>query len=372
MAHDSGSLKTPLFDRHVHWGAKMVPFAGYSMPIQYTGILAEHKAVRSSAGLFDVCHMGEIRIRGASAASFVNHLVTNDLERIAIGQAMYTCACREGGGIVDDLIVYKHGEDDILIVCNASNRQKFWEHLNECAKSAEVTLSDESDHTGLLALQGPRALAILGLAEASLSNLSQQLPTFHFVQTNLAGAEVTIARTGYTGEDGVEIFCRSEDAVVIFDRLLEVGAPKGLVPAGLGCRDTLRLEARLSLYGNELDEETNPLEAGLAWTVKLGKADFIGKRALVAAKERGLEKILVGFEVTGRGSARAGYPLLDASKKVVGRCTSGGPSPTLGKAIGLGFLPPAMSQVGTEFCVDFRGKELPAIVVKTPFYRRPA
>jgi aminomethyltransferase len=370
MSSNENTQQTPLTQRHIDLGAKMVPFAGYSMPIQYQGIVAEHKAVRTACGLFDVCHMGEIRIRGAGAAAFVNHLVTNDLDRIAVGQAMYTCACRESGGIVDDLIVYKHADDNILIVCNASNREKFWQHLQE-QKTADVEITDESDDTGLIALQGPTALAALADAEASLSQLSAELRIFRFQDATIAGAPVTVARTGYTGEDGVEIFCKSADAPGVWDRLLEAGQAHGAAPAGLGCRDTLRLEARLSLYGNELDEETNPLEAGLAWTVKMEKSDFLGKKALESAKAAGLSKKIVGFEVTGRGSARAGYPLLDKDGKVVGKCTSGGPSPTLGRPIALGYLPPTMTEIGTEFLVDARGKKLPARVVKTPFYRRP-
>lgn len=352
-----------------------MPFAGYHMPIQYSGIVAEHKAVRSASGIFDVCHMGEIRVTGSSAQSFVNRLVTNDLAKTTVGQAMYTCACRDHGGIIDDLIVYKHQLDDILIVCNASNRDKFWAHLQAQATEAkaggaDVSTNDESDATALIALQGPRALETLAAAEATLSKIFDELRPFRFTSATLAGAAVTIARTGYTGEDGVEIFCPTTSAVAVWDALVSAGQPKGLVPAGLGARDTLRLEARLSLYGNELDETTNPLEAGLAWTVKFEKPDFLGKAALLAAKEKGLERRIAGFEVLGRGSARAGYPLLDGDGKVVGKCTSGGPSPTLGRPIGLGYLPPRMTDIGTEFFVDARGKRLPAKVVKTPFYRR--
>lgn len=364
-------LKTPLTDRHVALGAKMVPFAGYSMPIQYAGLTKEHQAVRTAAGLFDVCHMGEIRITGPQTVAFVQHLVTNDLDRITVGQAMYSCACRTGGGIVDDLIVYKHGENEVLIVCNASNRAKFAVHLEEQRTGfPDLEIVDESEQTALLALQGPAALGILGRAEPKLASLASTLRPFRFTKASLCQAEVTVARTGYTGEDGVEIFAPANAARAIWDALLEAGQDADLLPAGLGCRDTLRLEARLSLYGNELDEETNPLEAGLAWTVKLDKPDFLGKGALLLAKEKGLQKQLVGFEVLGRGSARSGYPLLDSAGAAVGVCTSGGPSPTLGKAIGLGYLPPSMTALGTSFQVDARGRPLPAVVVKTPFYRR--
>lgn len=372
MASPEELKKTPLFHNHVELGAKMVPFTGYSMPIQYEGIVAEHKAVRTACGIFDVCHMGEIRVSGKGAHDFVNGLVTNALERIEVGKAMYTCACRASGGIVDDLIIYKHADDDILIVCNASNRDKFWAHLKEQSQGKSgFTLADESDETGLIALQGPNAFRVLSDADAALANLSAELGSFRFQKVTLVGAPVTIARTGYTGEDGVEIFCRAADASKIWSALLKAGQAHGILPAGLGARDTLRLEARLSLYGNELSEETNPLEAGLAWTVKFDGADFLGKDALLKVKSEGLKRCLVGFEVTGRGSARAGYSLLDPSGHAVGVCTSGGPAPTVGVPIGLGYLPLSMTSVGTEFLVDARGKHLSAKVVKTPFYRRP-
>jgi aminomethyltransferase len=371
MSSEEILKETPLSERHRKLGAKMVPFAGYTMPIQYSGIVEEHEAVRKKAGLFDVCHMGEVRIVGSGAAHFVNNLVTNDLTRIALGQAMYTCACKEDGGIIDDLIVYKHADDNILIVCNASNRQKFNEHLARLAANRnDIKIRDESDETALLALQGPVAFSVLAHAEPRLENLSTRLRPFHFTVAEIAGRKATIARTGYTGEDGVELFCASRDATLIWEALLDAGKSAGLKPCGLGCRDTLRLEARLSLYGNELSESTHPLEAGLGWTVKLDKADFIGKDALVKAQQSGLARQLVGFEVTGRGSARPGYALLNGNGKEVGECTSGGPSPTLKRPIGLGFLPPEMSEVGTEFLVEYRGKRLPARVVKTPFYRR--
>lgn len=349
----------------------MVPFAGYSLPIQYSGLSAEHQAVRTRAGLFDVSHMGELRVRGAGAVGFLNGLITNDLERIAEGQAVYTCACREDGGILDDLILYKHRQDDVLVVCNASNLDKIWAHLSERSQGVpSITLENESAQTALLALQGPVALAILARIEPNLAHLESELRPFRFIESRLAGRPLTIARTGYTGEDGVELFCENGDAGAIWDALIEVGTPLGLLPAGLGCRDTLRLEARLSLYGNEIDETTNPLEAGLGWTVKLGKSDFLGRPALLAAQERGLSRRIVGFEMLDRGSARHGYPFVDDAGRTIGVCTSGGPSPTLGKAIGLGYLPVESSELGTRFLVDCRGKTLCAQVVATPFYRR--
>ncbi len=371
MDSTAALLATPLQDRHVELGAKMVPFAGYTMPLQYSGLVAEHKAVRTAAGLFDVCHMGELRVTGARAVDYVNYLVTNDLSRVSVGQAMYSCACYENGTVVDDLIVYRIADDNLLIVCNASNRKKVVQHFEAfLPRFAGVKLNDESDDTALLALQGPKALELLGRLETSLEHIENHLRPFRFMSGQLVGRTVTIARTGYTGEDGVEIFCNNDDAGALWDLLLEGGRSEGLLPAGLGCRDTLRLEARLSLYGQELDEETTPLEAGLGWTVKLDKADFLGKAKLVEQDQGALSRRIIGFEMLGRGSARPGYLLVDPSGKVVGKCTSGGPSPTLGKAIGLGFLPLSMVEVGTEFFVDCRGKSIPARVTPTPFYRR--
>lgn len=344
-----------------------MPFAGWEMPVQYQGISAEHQAVRERAGLFDVSHMGELELRGEFALAVVNHLVTNDLDRIADGQAMYTCCCNAAGTLLDDLIVYRRSAKDILVVCNASNRDKISRHFAAAAEN-HCEFEDVSDRTALLAVQGPRALEVIHATGCSFD--AGALGSFRFRQGTLAGIDCTLARTGYTGEDGVEIFCAWGDAARLAEALLERGKALGLAPIGLGARDTLRLEARLSLYGNDIDETTNPLEAGLAWTVKLDKADFVGKAALVAIKAAGLARKLVGFEMLGRGVARHGYPLLDAAGAVVGVCTSGGPAPTVGKSIGLGYLPAALCEVGTRFSVDCRGKAVEAVVVPTPFYKR--
>ncbi len=340
----------------------MVPFAGYELPVQYAGLVEEHRAVRSAAGVFDVSHMGELELDGPGAAAVVNELITNDAAKLVNGQALYTCACNERGTILDDLIVYRRSAGAWLVVCNASNREKIAGHFAAAAKG-RCNFADVSDATALIALQGPRALAIAGaVGGPDLSGLK----SFHFAKATLAGVAVTASRTGYTGEDGLEIFCANADAPQLWRALLDAGA----VPAGLGARDTLRLEARLSLYGNDIDETTNPLEAGLAWVVKLDKADFVGKRALVEIKEQGLARRLVGFEVTGRGIARHGYPLQDASGAVIGTCTSGSPGPTVGKNIGLGYVPSALSAIGSPFVVDCRGRPAEAVVVKTPFYKR--
>lgn len=360
---------TPLYAQHQALGARLVGFAGWAMPIQYAGISSEHDAVRTRVGLFDVSHMGELELRGEHAAAVVNHLVTNDLDRIEPGQAMYTCCCNEGGTILDDLIVYKRGPQDILVVCNASNRDKIAAHFLRAAQD-HCDFRDASDETALIALQGPRALETLKAAGVAADFDVQALGAFRFRSTTIAGLAATVARTGYTGEDGVELFCGWSDAPGLWQALLEAGRGFGIAPAGLGARDTLRLEARLSLYGNDIDETTNPLEAGLGWTVKLGKADFVGKSALLRVKEEGLARKLVGFEMVGRGIGRHGYPLLSPEGSVIGVCTSGGPSPTLGKSIGLGYVPLPHSAEGSRLGVDCRGKVVEAVVVKTPFYKR--
>jgi aminomethyltransferase len=347
----------------------MVPFSGWDMPVQYAGLSAEHQAVRTRAGLFDVSHMGELVLSGEGAAPLVNELVTNDLARVQPGQAMYTCCCNETGGILDDLIVYKRSDTDVLVVCNAGNRDKISAYFRERARG-RCEFRDASDETALLALQGPRALEVLAGAGCNPANIGRTLGSFRFREALVAGKRVTVARTGYTGEDGVELFCASEDAVTLWRGLCEAGKSFGLCPTGLGARDTLRLEARLSLYGNDIDETTNPIEAGLGWTVKLD-TQFVGRDALAHIQAQGPKRRLVGFEMTGRGIARHGYPLLDTTGQQVGICTSGSPSPTLGKNIGLGYLPAQLAEVGTQFAVDCRGKVISAVVVKTPFYKRP-
>lgn len=360
--------RTPLFEEHKALGARLVPFAGYEMPIQYRGISAEHETVRTRAGLFDVSHMGELEVRGAGALAAVNRLITNDLERASDGQALYTCACNERGTILDDLIVYRFDPERILIVCNASNRGKIAPHVAE-GVAGRASFRDLSDETSLLALQGPLALDVLSRAEPSL-DVRAELKSFRFREMAVAGVACIVARTGYTGEDGVEIFVHNDHAAALFRRLLGAGRELGAEPIGLGARDTLRLEARLMLYGNDIDETTNPLEAGLGWVVKFEKAEFVGKTALEQVQRSGPSRKLVGFEMRGRGIARHGYPLLDSNGNAVGVCTSGSPSPTLGKNIGLGYVPIGLSATGTPLGVDCRGKPIEAVVVDTPFYKR--
>jgi aminomethyltransferase len=365
---DPALRRTSLYDEHVKLGARIVPFAGWEMPVQYTGIVDEHQAVRTAVGVFDVRHMGELRMRGEYAAHVVDYLVTNDAKKLADGQAMYTCACSELGTILDDLIVYRYAGDDWLVVCNASNRDKMSAHFARAAKD-HCDFADESDATALIALQGPGAFHVLSKMGSDAAGLSQ-LGSFRFRKAELAGVPCTPSRTGYTGEDGVEIFCAWDDAPALWRALMGAGADIGIKPVGLGARDTLRLEPRLSLYGNDIDETTNPIEAGLGWVVKMEKGDFVGRAALAKVKAEPLARKLVGFEVTGRGIARHGYALLDPAGQKVGICTSGSPGPTVGKNIGLGYLPASMSEVGTRFLVDCRGKSVEAVVVTTPFYKR--
>jgi aminomethyltransferase len=358
--------QTPLYGRHKALGAKVIDFGGWAMPVQYSGILDEHKAVREAAGIFDVSHMGEVWFRGPRAAEAVQKLVTNDVGKLADGGAMYSCACRPSGGIVDDLIVYRAAADSFLIVVNASNVDKDFAWFQEQA-GALCELTNLSDETGLLAVQGPRAVALVqSLADRPVEDLR----SFSYREAMLAGVKTQVARTGYTGEDGFELFCPAADAGTLWDALLDAGQSVGLKPIGLGARDTLRLEARLSLYGNDLDEEHTPHEAGLSWVVK-GKG-FIGEAALAKQKADGVTRKLAGFVMKERGTARHGYPIVDAGGAAIGVVTSGSLGPTVGANIGLGYVPAALAQPGTRLSIDCRGKSASAEVVSGPFYtRRP-
>ncbi len=356
----SGDLRrTPLYEEHKELGAKLVDFADYEMPVQYEGIKAEHEAVRTRAGLFDVSHMGEAVFRGPEAEKAVQRLVTRDVSRLEVGQAGYCAVCYENGGTVDDVIVYKR-PDDFLIVVNASNREKDLEHFRQNAEDLDVEVADESDDWALLALQGPEAEGIL--QRFTDEDLSEIKP-FRFVETAEDKVQALISRTGYTGEDGFELYLKPDDAPEAWRMLTEAGA----TPAGLGARDTLRLEAGMCLYGNELDPETTPLEAGIGFAVHLDKTEeFIGQEALRAEKEEGLRKKLVGFEVEGRGIARHGYPVV-ADGEEVGEVTSGTLSPTLNKAIGLALVAPGVEDT---FEVEIRGRSVEARAVSVPFYKR--
>jgi len=360
--------RTPLYDAHKRLGAKLIDFGGWWMPVSYaTGIIDEHRTTRAAVGVFDVCHMGEIHFRGARAAEAVQRLVTNDVGKLVDGGALYTVACWPTGGIVDDLIVYQVAGDHFLLVVNASNVEKDFRWFAENV-GTWCDVVDASADTGLIAFQGPGAKhALQPLTKVPLGDL----PRMKFVaERDVAAVPSWIARTGYTAEDGFEIFCRASEAPALWDRLLEAAAGIGGKPIGLGARDTLRLEGRLSLYGNDLTDETTPLEADLAWVVKLDGADFIGKEALVRQRALGVKRRLVGFEMTERGIARHGYAIHDGDGARVGEVTSGGPAPTLEKNIGMGYVPSGMTEPGTRLQIDCRGKMVAAQIVKGPFYER--
>lgn len=360
--------RTPLFDAHKAASARIVPFAGWEMPVQYAGIVEEHRAVRERAGLFDVSHMGELRLRGPNAESVVDSLCTNDVSKLAVGKALYTVALNEQGTILDDLIIYRIGVGDVLVVCNAGNRDKMSPHFAKHAKG-RCEFEDQSDATALLALQGPKAADVMKAAKATAA--LTELERFGVGAGQVAGIDVLVARTGYTGEDGFELFVKNEEATALWNALLSAGKDVGIQPIGLGARDTLRLEAALRLYGNDIDETTDPLEAGLAWTVKTEGREFLGKAALLERKARGLSRKLVGLEMVGRGIARHDYPVVDAAGQVIGKVTSGSPGPTVGKNVGLAYVPVACSQLGSQILVDIRGKAIEARVVALPFYKRP-
>ena len=359
--------RTPLYAAHVALGARMVPFAGFEMPVQYEGVIAEHKAVRERAGLFDVCHMGELEMSGEYAGAVVDYLVTNDVKKLTDGRALYTVCCNAEGTILDDLIIYREAWDRFLIVCNASNHAKISAHFKKAAEH-HCEFRDLTSATGLIALQGPAAVAVMRDAGASEETVTQK--SFAFRKDTVGGVAVTAARTGYTGEDGFELFCAIDDAAKLWNALIQAGSAHGLAPTGLGARDTLRLEARLSLYGNELDETTNPLEAGLSWVVKFDSGDFVGRDALVKIKESGLTRTLVGLEMTGRGIARHGYPIVDDAGAQIGIVTSGSPGPTVQKNIALAYVPAALASIGQKLNVQIRDKNVEAVVCKTPFYQR--
>ena len=355
--------RTPLYDAHRALGGRMVDFAGWEMPVQYSGIIDEHVAVRTRAGLFDVSHMGEVAVRGGGALAACQQVTANDVARLADGQAQYTLLLTPEGGIVDDVIIHRRTAADFLFCVNAANRERDVAHLQAHVRGAEVT--DRSDDYALLALQGPRATAILApLTSAPLD----RLPRFSFVEGAVAGRTALIAHTGYTGEDGWELYCAPGDAAFLWESILEAGRAHGIAPAGLGARDTLRLEAALPLYGHELCEDTTPFEARLAWVVRMDKGDFVGRDALEAHRRRGPRRCLVGIELRDPGVPRAGYPLLRDGRRL-GEVTSGTKSPTLGKGIALGYVEPAASAPGTAVAVEIRGRALAAQVVRLPFYR---
>ncbi len=358
-----GLKRTPLYDVHKALGAKLVPFAGYEMPVQYpTGITAEHKAVREKAGLFDVSHMGEFVVRGAQAVEFVNYITTNDVGALHPGQAQYSTILNERGTIEDDCLVYR-GEDVILMVVNASNAAKDLAHVSRHLEKFDATIEDVSAETALLALQGPDAARILqNHTDTDLSAIKY----YEFRMGGVAGAGgVYIARTGYTGEDGFELYFPNVHAETIWNALTASGE---VTPAGLGCRDSLRLEMGMALYGNDLDDTVTPLEASLGWLVKLKKGDFVGRDALVRQKEHGITRKLVGFTLGERSFPRHGYPVF-ASGFPSGEVRSGTMSPSLNLPIGTAYVPPGSAAEGSPIEVEIRGKRVPGTVQKMPFYK---
>jgi aminomethyltransferase len=342
----------------------MVPFAGFEMPVQYTSILEEHRAVRERAGLFDVSHMGQIHLSGPGAVAAAERLVTCPVASLAIGQVRYGLLCNERGGVVDDVTVYRLADDALFFCVNASNIEKDFAWIREHAGPG-ARVEDRSAQSGLLALQGPAAAQVLR-AVSSLPPAG--LKRFRFVEGQVAGVPVLASRTGYTGSDGFELYLEAARCEALWNALLDAGRPLGLLPAGLGARDTLRLEAALPLYGHELDDETSPLEAGLDRFVKRAAGGYLGAEAVEARATAGLTRHLAGFVVEDRAVARAGHALLHDGVEV-GRVTSGAPSPSLGKPIGLGYVPPRLAQPGTRLAVSIRDRAVPAVVVETPFVK---
>ena len=357
--------RTPLYETHRRLGGRLIDFAGWEMPVQYTGILQEHAAVRTRAALFDVSHMGEIEVVGVGAMAACQNVTCNDVARLEDGRAQYNLLMLPDGGVVDDVLVHRLSGERYLFCVNAANREQALDHLRRhIHHDAEVI--DRSDDYGQLALQGPLATQILsGSGPTDLG----RLPRFRFCETRVFDIPVLLAHTGYTGEDGWELYCSSAEAPALWEALFEKGHPLGLVPAGLGARDTLRLEAGLPLYGHELTTRTTPIEARLEWVVKTGKGDFLGREALRAQQENGAERRLIGLQLIAPGVPRAEYPIWAGGRKI-GQVTSGTKSPTLGKGIALGYVEPDYTEVGTPVAVEIRGRRVAAEVVTLPFYKR--
>lgn len=358
---------TSLTEKHIALGAKMVPFAGYNMPVQYAGLIQEHHCVRNAVGVFDVSHMGEFWISGPKAFDLIQYATSNDVSKLFDGKVQYSCMPNATGGIVDDLLVYRVNEEMYLLVVNASNIDKDWNHLSELNKEFGATMVNKSDDTSLLAVQGPKAAAALqSLTDMTLSDMEY----YTFKIGTFAGVEnVVVSTTGYTGAGGYEIYFPNEAANDMWDKIFAAGEAQGIQPIGLGARDTLRLEMGFCLYGNDINDTTSPLEAGLGWITKFS-APFLNSENLKAQKEAGVTRKLVAFEMIDKGIPRHDYEIADAEGNVVGVVTSGTQSPSLEKAIGLGYVPTAMSALGTEVFVLVRGKSLKAVVVSLPFFKK--
>jgi len=356
---------TALTSTHEALGAKMVPFAGFNMPVQYEGVNAEHETVRNSVGVFDVSHMGEFLIEGEHALELIQKVTSNDASKLTIGKAQYSCLPNDEGGIVDDLIVYKVKEFTYLLVVNASNIEKDWNWI-QSKNDVGADMRNLSDDYSLLAIQGPKAVeAMQSLSSHDLS----AIPFYNFIVGDFAGVEhVIISATGYTGSGGFEIYCKNSEVKQIWDKVFEAGASYGIKPIGLAARDTLRLEMGYCLYGNDIDDSTSPIEAGLGWITKFSKK-FTNSEALEAEKINGPKRKLVAFELNERGIPRHGYDIVDSNGDKIGEVTSGTMSPSLNKGIGLGYVPTSFSALGSQICIQIRKNAIPATVVKLPFYK---
>jgi aminomethyltransferase len=362
---DTPLKRTPLYDAHVKAGARMVPFGGWEMPVQYTGIIEEHRTVRNGVGLFDVSHMGEFEVEGPEALAALQRLTTNDVAALAVGQIQYSVFCYPNGTIVDDLTVYRLGADRFMLTVNAGNIDKDWAWVNQSPEpGTKARWRNVSAETGLIAVQGPKAEALVGrLADRDVTKIGY----YRFGRGSVAGIATMISRTGYTGEDGFELYVAAADTARLWAALLDAGRADGVAPIGLGARDTLRLEMKYALYGNDIDETTNALEAGLGWVVKPAKGEFIGRDALEKIRAEGLRRKLVGLEMVDKAIARHGYPV-QKDGGPVGVVTSGSYGPSVDKYIAIAYVQTAVSAVGTTLDVEIRGQAKAARVVKTPFY----
>jgi len=353
--------KTSLYSKHINLGAKIVPFAGYEMPLQYEGVIKEHLVVRNSVGIFDVSHMGEFMLSGEKATDFLNYIAINDVSKLEVGQAQYSAMCYDDGGIVDDLLIYKY-DDHYMLVVNAANIEKDWQWMNKHLFDG-AELVDNSDDISLIALQGPKSKELLSTIAPKMADLAY----YSFTELSYKGKNITVGRTGYTGEFGYEIYADNDIIPTIWDDLFKIGVDFDLKPAGLAARDTLRLELKYCLYGNDIDKTTHPYEAGLGWITKVDKGDFVGKKAILDRKET-MNRRLVCVEMIEKAIPRQGYEIYIEEDKI-GQFTSGGQSPSLGKGIGLAYINRPHTKSGTEIEVDIRGKRKKAVVVKPPFYK---
>ena len=357
---------TALTDTHIALGAKMVPFAGYNMPVSYEGVNAEHETVRKGVGVFDVSHMGEFLIEGPKALELIQKVTANDASKLAVGKAQYSYLPNETGGIVDDLIVYRIKDETYLLVVNASNIEKDWTHISKYNEGIAADMRNISEGFSLLAIQGPKAIA----AMQSLTSVNlEDIKFYNFVVADFAGIDyVIISATGYTGSGGFEIYCKNAEVQQIWNKVFEAGAEYNIKPIGLGARDTLRLEMGYCLYGNDINDKTSPFEAGLGWITKFTK-DFVNSDALDKEKEKGANQKLIGFELDERGIPRQGYDIIDELGKKIGAVTSGTMSPSLNKGIGMGYVPSELSKPGNKIHIQIRKNKVPATVVKLPFYK---